>query len=119
LEVIEVKAILKTIDDHGCIYSALMFCCPGCAAAGPEGYDGIHMLPVNSADTNGKPCWEWNGDLEKPTLSPSILSRGGSSNKVCHSFLKDGIFEFLTDSEHPLSGQKVPIPDLPSWTTEE
>jgi hypothetical protein len=73
------------------------------------------MLPVNCGDIK-TPSWDWNGDLERPTLSPSILTQGYT---VCHSFLRDGVFEFLTDSTHSLAGQSVPIPDLPKWVEEE
>lgn len=110
------KTTLRNVDDHGVKYTSLMFVCPGCVAGGPEGYQGIHLLPVNCSDVKN-PSWEFNGDLEKPTLSPSILTKGGYV-EVCHSFLTDGVFEFLTDSTHPLAGQKVPIPDLPVWATE-
>lgn len=109
------KSKLRTVNDHGKVYQALMFVCPGCVAGGPEGYDGVHMLAVNVSEDIGKPSWNWNGNLESPTLSPSILSDGYSK---CHSYLTEGVFDFLTDSEHPLSGQKVPIPDLPSWAVE-
>lgn len=110
------KSQLREVSDHGVKYKALLFACPGCIAGGPEGYDGIHMLPVNcSLATLGKPSWNWNGNLEAPTLSPSIRSKGYSH---CHSFLTDGIFNFLKDSDHPLSGQQVPIPDLPEWAEE-
>jgi hypothetical protein len=33
----------------------------------------------------------------------------------CHSFLKAGVWEFLTDSAHKLAGQKVPMIPLPDW----
>lgn len=111
------KTMLRTVNDHGVTYDALMFACPGCAAGGPEEYEGIHMLPVN-AENIDKPSWNWNGDLESPTLEPSILTHGGPNYPTCHSYLRDGIFEFLTDSTHPLSGQHVPIPDLPEWAAE-
>jgi hypothetical protein len=109
------KTRLRTVKANDITYDALLFVCPGCVAGGPEGYDGLHMLPVNNEHDIGKPNWTWNGDLQKPTLSPSILSKGYN---VCHSFLEDGVFRFLTDSDHPLSGQSVPIPDLPDWAVE-
>lgn len=107
------KTKLRTVNDGNITYDALMFVCPGCVAGGSEGYDGVHMLAVNSEVKS--PSWNWNGDLEKPTLSPSILSQGYSR---CHSFLRDGVFQFLEDSDHPLSGQSVPIPELPTWAEE-
>jgi hypothetical protein len=107
------KAALRTINDHGAEYTALMFACPGCAEQ--DHNDGIHILPVNT--TAKSPAWEWDGDLEAPTISPSILSHG-SGDGVCHSFLKAGVFEFLGDSTHSMAGQNVPMPDLPAWYIE-
>ena len=113
------KSQLKQIDNHGVKYQALQFVCPGCVAgAGREGYDGIHMLPVN-AEGIDVTSWTWNGDLENPTLEPSILSHAGSWLPRCHSYLRNGVFEFLSDSTHPLVGQHVPMPDLPDWATQE
>lgn len=110
------KSMIRTVSNKNMSYSALLFACPGCISGGPDGYDGIHMLAVNSnTEIIGTPSWAWDGNLDAPTLSPSILSQGYCR---CHSFLKAGIFEFLTDSDHPLSGQSVPIPDLPDWAVE-
>lgn len=116
------KTQIRTVNDHGIIYSALIFVCPGCVAgAQANGIDseGIHMLPVNAPPELQKPSWSWNGNEELPTLSPSILTRGGSggNDAVCHCFLKDGVFQFLDDCTHPLVGQTIPIPDLPEWAT--
>lgn len=110
------KSRLRTISFKAVTYDSLMFVCPGCVAGGPEGYDGVHSLPVNAQELSlEKPWWTWNRDLEKPTLSPSILSNGYSR---CHSYLEDGVFRFLNDSDHPLVGQRVPIPDLPEWVVD-
>lgn len=74
------------------------FWCPGCESGhGPTD------------------AWEYNGDAERPTFSPSILVRGGSRNLVCHSFVRDGQIEFLGDCTHRLAGQTVPLPDVPDW----
>lgn len=117
------KSLLRNVVADGISYTALMFVCPGCVAGGTDGYEGVHSLPVNSdLSTIGRPSWIWDENLEAPTLSPSILTHGYKDPKTgdmikprCHSFLKAGVFEFLSDSEHSLSGQKVPIPDLPEW----
>jgi hypothetical protein len=109
------KSMLRNIDDHGVKYQALMFVCPGCASVGDKS-TGLHILPVNTNDKS--PSWNFDGNLEAPTLTPSILTGRGTS-EICHSFLRGGVFNFLTDSTHPLSGQQVPIPDLPDWVTQE
>jgi hypothetical protein len=33
----------------------------------------------------------------------------------CHSFLRDGIWQFLGDSAHKLANQSVPMEPLPEW----
>lgn len=103
-------AMLRHVIDGEYMYDALMFCCPGC------GGSGLHMLPVNSAVTS-RPKWTWNGDLEKPTLEPSILTKWGPPDnvRICHSYLREGVLEFLTDCTHEFAGKHVPLPPLPDW----
>lgn len=62
-------------------------------------------------------AWRFDGNLEEPTFEPSILTRGHSS--VCHSFLRQGQWEFLSDSTHHLAGKKAPAVDLPNWLASE
>lgn len=107
------KAMIRHVDDHGLKYVALAFVCPGCATWGGS---GLHLLPVNSSEKS--PSWNWNGNLRMPTLEPSILT-GRLTGKVCHSFLRNGVFQFLADSVHPLAGQYVDMPDLPEWFIKE
>jgi hypothetical protein len=112
--------MLKTVVEHKgtpkeLTYEALVFICPGCASTGIG--KGLHMLPVNAAVK--KPSWDWDGDLENPTLAPSILTDKGGEHQ-CHSFLQNGKFTFLQDSTHELSGQnQVPMPDLPDWVIDD
>lgn len=49
------------------------------------------IIPV-STKTKESGSWFWNGDTEKPTITPSIISRGEDENgfHVCHSFVTDG-----------------------------
>lgn len=54
--------------------------------------------------------WHWNGDVDKPTLKPSVLNTRPGFR--CHSFITDGIVDFLRDTTHELSGQKVPLLDV-------
>lgn len=103
----------------------LMFWCPGC--------DSAHGIPVD-----GSRGWTWDGSLESPTVSPSILVRMTlygpdrlsfnrydgdypceSAQGVCHSFVKNGRIEFLGDCTHSLAGQTVDLPDWESQTATE
>lgn len=111
------KAMLRTIVHGDLRYPALLFCCPGCAES--DGNVGLHMLPVNTSETS--PAWTFDGDLDAPTVSPSILTRTGPADaqSVCHSFLRAGVFEFLGDCTHSMAGQQIPMPELPEWVLDE
>jgi len=63
----------------------LTFVCPsGCGSIG-----GV-MVAKDMADRDGKhPVWGWNGDLDRPTVTPSIQFLSGCK---WHGFLTDGVF---------------------------
>lgn len=71
------------------------------------------MLPVLVGNQTrfGTPNWNWNGDVDKPTIRPSVLTRG--YNFTCHSWINDGVMQFLTDTtghEHEgLGGTSKPL----------
>lgn len=85
------------------------FWCPGC--------DELHQIRVWSRDGHG--TWGYDGNDEHPTVSPSILVQGGSKGRVCHSFIRDGQWEFLSDCTHALAGQTVPMVPLPEYMFSE
>lgn len=58
--------------------------------------------------------WTWNGDVEKPTLTPSMLVNQGYPESRCHSFVTDGKIQFLDDCFHELKNQTVDLPDIES-----
>lgn len=72
-----------------------LFWCPGC--------DYVHGISDS---------WTISGTLDNPTFNPSVLVRPSGNIKRCHSFVRDGMIEFLDDCEHDLRGQTVPLPDL-------
>ena len=80
----------------------LGFYCPGC--------DSLHFISVNP---NQHPFWYFNNNYEMPTFNPSILVT--FTVKVCHSFIKEGRIDYLSDCSHHLSGKNVKLPDLPQW----
>ncbi len=62
--------------------------------------------------------WTWNGDVNRPTFHPSILhkfERTGAAPEVCHSFVKDGMIQFLGDCTHECAGKTL---SLEEWTNE-
>lgn len=73
------------------------------------------VLPVMIGGTrSGTPNWTWNGSVDSPTVKPSIRSRAGSDENpiVCHTFVNDGMVQFLDDCTHELAGQTVPLLDV-------
>jgi len=114
-----VRGVLRTAEG-----GALAFWCPGC-----QEHHGV----------NG--TWSFNGDYDRPTFSPSVLVSSGhymSTHKPgdscwctynarhpdepspfkchrCHSFVRGGMIEFLSDSTHHLAGKTVPLPPPPGW----
>lgn len=75
--------------------------CPGCGQP--------HCVQVGAGPG---PRWVWNADVERPTFEPSVLVTGHDTR--CHSFVRDGAMQFLSDCTHQLAGQTVPIPEWPS-----
>lgn len=79
-------------------YTQFLYNCPGC------GYEHAFSLRKH----------EFNGDLNNPTVMPSLLEKNNPA-RVCHSYITDGKIAFQGDSWHELKGQTV---DLPDYTEE-
>jgi hypothetical protein len=76
--------------------------CPGCKCG--------HCFYVKPPHKDGTgPVWTFDGNMEKPTFSPSMLVRGVTT---CHSYVRKGMIEFLGDCTHDLVGKTVPLPDF-------
>lgn len=60
--------------------------------------------------------WTFNGDMERPTFSPSLVVtiKTEPKKQICHSFVRDGKIQFLSDCFHDLAGQTVEMPDIDS-----
>lgn len=95
----------------------LVHWCPACKE--------VHKFPLNGPASAG-PKWAWNGSVDKPSFTPSMMIRTGPPRPmvpegrpdaghidVCHYFLTDGIIHFCGDCTHGMAGQSVPLPDWP------
>lgn len=84
-----------------------------------DAYGVFHCPGCNSGHTvrvQGEGKWGWNGDVVRPTLTPSVFVNAPgryftASAPSCHSFVKDGQIQFLGDCSHALAGQTVPLPE--------
>lgn len=65
----------------------------------------------------GSVTWGWNGSLVAPTLTPSVLVYETKVSPRCHSFLTDGVWNYLGDCGHEMAGRQVPAPEWPEgWS---
>lgn len=104
---------------EGSAASSLSVWCPGC--------DDLHRITFGTAES-----WTFDGNEEAPTVEPSIKVTGAQwpvghrwhkdnhrveagGETVCHSYLRSGVWEFLSDSTHVLTGQSVPMVPLPDY----
>lgn len=82
------------------------FDCPGCKY-------GHAFYTKNGPISNGvEQLWQFDDNLDSPTISPSLDVCRDDPSRRCHSFIKGGMIQFLSDSHHSLAGQTVEIPDL-------
>jgi len=57
--------------------------------------------------------WNFDGNVESPTFSPSFLVRNTpNQGDVCHSYVRDGQVQYLNDTTHALKGQTLPLKDV-------
>lgn len=101
--IVRTPFIVETQNDKHHSFHAY---CPACKSA--------HSFDVGR--------WQFNGSMDKPTFSPSMLvtwSRKDSPNGPdiemgrCHSFLRDGVWQFLGDCKHDMKNQNVPVVPFP------
>lgn len=90
------KKILMEIKDGEKI--KMVFWCPAC--------HNYHWVQINS---NLKPFWKFNNDLNKPTFSPSILVKNSDGEVECHLFIKEGNIEYLEDCTHDFKALTIPM----------
>ncbi|MFY9141451.1 DUF6527 family protein [Sulfuricurvum sp.] len=73
------------------------------------------IIPIQLSGSRAETSnWSWNGDTERPTLKPSILTefRYAGVPYRCHSFVNDGVVQFLSDCSHELVGQTVELVEV-------
>jgi hypothetical protein len=79
----------EEMNSPGCFRwsnACLMFVCP----CGCESIAGVAVGKDMDDRGGNHPVWQWNGDREKPTITPSIQLVGGC---CWHGFLTDGVFK--------------------------
>lgn len=99
--------VVKRVNDANGNLWGWQFFCPGCKET--------HMFFTS---------WQFDGNMEKPTVVPSIKVTWPANpqaddeykewrkERVCHSFIKNGIIEFCGDCTHDMKDQKVALPPI-------
>lgn len=101
---------------RSCEGGGLRYWCQGC--------EDLHGVQVGEGSG---PRWGYNGNPDKPTFSPSVLTTYSANpdasdefaewrkERICHTFITDGQVQFLGDCTHELAGQTLPLPELPDY----
>jgi len=114
---INTTKVINEESESGFCVGYVSFTCPGCK--------GLHQVPVHEK-TRESAIWGFNGDVDKPTLVPSLLVRWTDGkfddkgmpiaetvrNIVCHSFITNGNIQFLSDCTHDLKNQTIELPEI-------
>lgn len=96
------------------------FYCPGCKTK--------HVYTTSEC-AEAKLQWKFNGDLDKPSFTPSLLNRWGKHvdanwqepkgtapdggwSGICHLFVTDGKIIYCSDSTHAYAGKTIEMEDI-------
>ena len=115
-----IKGMLRESHFHGGggVVASLAALCPACGFEHVFGVD----LEEHGKWGDDSPIWEFDGNYESPTFSPSMLSNKDRADKhhpLCHSYLQKGTWRFLDDCTHDMPGSYVPmVPPDPDATFE-
>lgn len=96
----------------------MAFDCPGCSLT-----HVVNVARYPSAPA-AFPVWRWNNSMEIPTFEPSLsvtcgpwkdespapANYGPDGILRCHSFVREGRIQFLSDCTHALAGQTMELP---------
>lgn len=82
------------------------FYCPGC--------DQAHQFYIKApSDRPENDIWIFNGNVKKPSFSPSLRRVNEDGGHECHLSLVEGVIEYHEDCSHPFAGQKIPLRPYP------
>lgn len=91
---------------------AFAFYCHGC------GHEHVYYT---KKDNPQRPCWQFNGDLNNPSFTPSLLNRWGThvpgykpagpepvynDGGTCHLYVTNGKINYCNDCTHGYNGKQ-------------
>jgi len=112
-------AKLKLVTNDNGEQVGYSFYCPGCK------YSHVFYVEKAYKNRDGREIrWQFNGNLESPSFSPSLVELTGSYADPkfidpedipptrCHLIMTNGIINFCGDCTHELAGKSVELPDF-------
>lgn len=108
---------------RGQVLVATYVWCLGCKHAHGYTVHPDYYIDSEFYKNRHQPLWKFNGDLTRPTLTPSMRSyythpTHHQDITTCHFFVRDGQIEYLSDCQHEYAGKTIPLPDFPLETYE-
>lgn len=102
----EARPLVRKLVNSTGKHVGWVFWCPGC--------ESHHQYGLG---------WTFNGDVYKPTFSPSLLvyqpdAAGKRDKTLCHLFVTGGQIKYCSDSPHKLAGKTVPM-EPPPWDEDD
>lgn len=99
-------AKLKQVKDQDGDHLGYLIWCLGCKME-----HLFHTEPWEMHDGKFDSGWNFDGDMEYPTFSPSLHINKDIKEERCHFILKNGIIDFFGDCFHKLKNTKVELPN--------
>lgn len=89
------------------------FKCPGCG----------HLHCFYTKESNYVHAWEFNGNMDNPTFTPSLLNRNGkyadpnfidtgNISTQCHLHVTNGKIQYCQDCTHSYNGKIIDMVDF-------
>lgn len=111
-------AAVRHATMHGtgeCLGLRVHLWCPGCQQL----HAPTFRCPEHGGPATG-PVWDGDPHSDPFSMEPSLMVHGARPDvETCHSFIRNGQWEFLSDCQHGLAGQTVPLEPLPDWLSRE
>jgi hypothetical protein len=105
------------------IYRSVYTWCPGCNLCHPFRIELFPGCPLRK-DSTTEPTWDWDGNLERPTFSPSMLAYGCvhlcPPDYVHHVVCKDPVIcprqsHLVLSTEPKILAHNLPHAVTPAW----
>ena len=93
-------------DPDAKVVGSLSALCPACK------FEHSFDVDLEKHGKHTRDIWTFDGNYESPTFNPSMLSNKNQTDEykpICHSWLHNGIWQFLGDCTHVMANQRIPM----------